>query len=97
MKKSLLALAASCAVLASVPATAKEMAVEYGDLNLTSAKGQQTLERRLEAAARSVCGYDDVTTGTRIRSVATQRCYHAAKTQAKEHLAAIVAEHQLGG
>ena len=59
MKAFLLPLlaAASLATL-SVPVSAKEVRfeVEYTDLNLATAKGQETLDRRIVNAARKACG-----------------------------------------
>jgi UrcA family protein len=45
----------AAAVAAPAPGEAR---VGYADLDLSSPKGQQALEQRIKAAARSVCGVD---------------------------------------
>lgn len=52
------ALAASALAAVSTPASAetKSVAVQYADLDLTSASGMATLEGRIAAAARKICG-----------------------------------------
>lgn len=57
--------------------------VSFADLNLDSAEGQARLDRRLEHAARKVCGYDRVVTGNRILSSEVNAC--VAKTKARAH------------
>lgn len=97
MKTTLIALAVTGAVLAGSPAAAEEMSVAYQDLNLATVQGQEALDRRIDSAARKVCGLDETITGTRLRSNAARRCYADAKAAAKKQLAGIVAEQQLGG
>lgn len=52
------AAAIAAALLAAVPAFAGEKAVQvsYADLNLASAHGKATFDRRLKQAAQRVCG-----------------------------------------
>jgi UrcA family protein len=38
---------------------AREKVVEYGDLNLSSPRGVETLYRRISRAARTVCGVEN--------------------------------------
>lgn len=97
MKTLIIALSAAGAVLAATPAAAGTMQIEHNDLNLATVEGQKTLERRIDAAAREVCGYEDIRTGTRIQSRQAKRCYAQAKKQATEQFAALVAEERLGG
>jgi UrcA family protein len=59
-----LALAASAALTNAAPSIdgnreTVQMAVEYGDLNLATAGGQRRLDRRIESAARTICGSYD--------------------------------------
>ena len=73
--------AASCL---AVPAIAAEPAgqsvrVVYKDLDLETAEGQASLARRLDAAARQVCGMDEMQTGTRIGNRDAQRCYRETR------------------
>lgn len=74
----------------AAPANAKDAVVRYNDLDLTSAEGQKKLDSRLDAAARDVCGYDAITTGSRLRSPEAVDCYNKARAQFSEHVAAAV-------
>lgn len=96
MRNFLLAVAASCTLLAT-PVTAQNMRVEYSDLNLASKEGRKALDRRIDAAAREYCNYDSATTGSRVKSPEARRCYREAKAEAKKQLAAIIDQKQLGG
>jgi UrcA family protein len=90
---------ALAAALAIVPATAiaapQHVEVRYNDLDLSSAKGQHELDKRIDRAARQVCSRHQITTGS-IRSTAVDEdCYHEALGKLKDRLAAIgVREHQ---
>lgn len=97
MKTLIIALSAAGAVLAATPAAAGTMSIEYKDLNLGTVEGQQALERRIDEAARDVCGLDEASTGTRIQSRTAKRCYQDAKKQATQQFAALVEENRLGG
>ena len=86
---------ATVASVLTVPAFAAEpngqsVRVEYNDLNLATAEGQEMLDRRLDAAARQVCGIDDVQTGTRIGSRDAKRCYRDAKASLQAQFADLV-------
>jgi UrcA family protein len=50
------------AVLAPIPAMAETVSVpvRYGDLDLSTAEGQRTFDRRIAAASRSICGAADL-------------------------------------
>jgi len=91
-----LALGLSAATV-SAPAFAEEVTVSYKDLNLASADGQKTLDRRISKAAKKVCGYDELQTGTRIRSISATACYLQAMQQTKQQVAALVEDARLGG
>ena len=60
LTKSIISFAAlalsSAAISAPVSAQPISKSVAYGDLDLSSAKGQQRLEKRIKYAASSVCG-----------------------------------------
>ncbi|HKT85475.1 MAG TPA: UrcA family protein [Novosphingobium sp.] len=87
-------------VLTAAPAFAKDVQVRYADLDLASAQGQKTLERRIDRAAREACDYGPYTTGTRIPSQAAAACYRQALASAKTMMAAKVEaaqESRLGG
>ncbi len=91
----------AAAVLGSIglPATAQEVRfeVQYRDLDLATAEGQDRLEKRIDTAARKACGFDAHATGTRIRSRQAQECVIELRTKAREQLAVILADEGKGG
>jgi UrcA family protein len=95
-----LALALTAAALA-VPAVAGDEAssvrVRYDDLDLTSAAGQRQLDRRLERAARKVCGVDVKTLGTYIRAPHSQECYREARRNLAQQYAEVVSRKSTAG
>ena len=99
--KILIAAAATAASLAtlSVPVSAKEVRfeVEYADLNLATAKGQETLDRRIVNAARKACGYGRTQTGSRIRSQKAERCVEDMTAQARKQFASLSGSTAKGG
>lgn len=104
MKSAIIALAAIGSTLAATGAAApalantnETMVIEYSDLNLGTAEGQEVLERRIDQAARDICGVDDVRTGTRIRSTDSKKCYREAKAGATKQFAAMIRDQRLGG
>lgn len=97
MKTPLLALAASLAVLTTVPASAESITIRYRDLDLGSPAGQAALAQRIELAARKVCGLDEPRTGTRLAPLKDMKCYRQAKAQAKQQVAAAIMAQQRGG
>lgn len=97
MSKILLATLALTSSVMAIPASAGETKVTYGDLNLTSIEGQEILEQRIDQAARKVCGYGDLTTGTRAPTPSMRSCYVKARNSARDRMAAIVEEKRLGG
>ena len=97
MNRTLIAFAATCAVLAGAPAAAEEMSILTNDLNLSTPQGQKILERRIDTAARKICGMDRTSTGTRLRSREADACFREAKAAAHKQFTALVAEKQLGG
>ncbi len=100
---ALFALAATLGVMA-VPAKtmaattqgqAPTMSVSVADLDLATPEGQRQLDRRVRKAARSVCGGDAATTGTRLRSTGAEACYAQALRQTRTLVAEKVArEHR---
>jgi UrcA family protein len=92
MNKSVLALAAMASAFVSAPAFADVVsttAVQYGDLNLASPAGRQTLNRRISNAARSVCHVrsDDRSLASRIER---NKCYDRAVSGALQQVASLV-------
>lgn len=74
---------------ASDAAAGASVEVKYRDLDLSTTAGTDELNRRLDKAAREVCGLDVVTTGTRISSREGRRCYNETKAQLETHVAAL--------
>ena len=71
--------------------------VGYADLNLATAQGQERLEQRIDAAAKSVCRVNEVRTGTRLPSPNVNACLANARASAKKQVSAMMAETQRGG
>ncbi len=86
---SAMSIAALAAPASAAPA-GQAIRVEYSDLNLTTAEGQATLDRRLDDAARQVCGIGAMQTGTRMESRDARRCYREAKTSLAQQFANLV-------
>ncbi|AKM09559.1 UrcA family protein [Croceicoccus naphthovorans] len=92
---SIIAAAAGLAIAA--PAFAESVSVEYSDLNLSTEAGQKELDRRLNNAARQVCGMDQKLTGTRVPSRESRECYKNARAQFEQSIAAVTAKEARGG
>jgi UrcA family protein len=72
--------------LAPPPGTAASRVVSYADLNLGTTAGQQALQRRIAAAARSVCAPLD---GLPLKQAAEYRaCVAQATARARSTLPA---------
>lgn len=64
------------------------VSVSYADLDLSTDEGRAALERRIEAAAREMCGMDGtLTTGSRMPSYSMRACYKKATSQIGESVA----------
>jgi UrcA family protein len=73
------------------------IAVSAADLDLGTAEGQRTLDRRVEKAARTVCRVTSLTTGSRILSQEVKTCLAKARSDAKQRVAILTSEQQRGG
>ena len=79
--KGSLAAAMFAGTMAATPALANDEAaittsmVEYGDLDLSTERGQDRLHSRLRRAARYSCGMDIRNTGTLMPSREARACY----------------------
>jgi UrcA family protein len=67
-------------------------AVQYGDLNLASADGVAAFHRRVQTAARALCGDANVRDLDILAEV--QRCRHAAINSGETKVAMLVANAQ---
>jgi UrcA family protein len=76
-------LALALAVAVAAPATAADeaprVAVRYADLDLSTTQGQRELDRRLQKAAREVCGTQEKITGSRLGSEHSRECYREVR------------------
>lgn len=83
--------------VASAETASTTVAVRYADLDLTTPKGQKALERRIARAARTICGLDDQTTGTRMRSPEAASCYQRAQRDVSQRVASVIEGGRNGG
>jgi UrcA family protein len=88
---------AAGALLAAQPALAESVKVAYDDLDLSTPKGQKELKERIDAAAKKICGIDDVRTGTRLPSSDSRTCLRDTKQQIQHQLAAVLDQYKAGG
>ena|SRR5687768_13675554 len=82
---SAVAVALSSITIAPAAAQDSQVVVTYGDLNLATTAGVQTLDARLEASVKAVCGRPDIRD---LKSnAAWEQCKDAAMNSAHEQLA----------
>lgn len=80
------------APLAAQSEPAQSLTVKYTDLDLSTEKGQEKLDRRINAAARKVCKADAVRTGTRMRSNDRNQCLATARASVRAQLAELIGD-----
>jgi len=103
MRINTFGLAFAAAALAMAPSVAyagseqRTTGVVYSDLNLASDAGREELDRRIDRAAKQVCGVGEITLGTRIESRDARQCYNQAKRDLDQHFAGVLRNSQLGG
>ena len=99
MKTSLVLIAATALALPVVPAMAQNasISVPYADLDLSSPEGRATLDKRIDAAARKVCGVGEIRTGSRLNSSAARKCAASVDRQVRAQIAKMETEANLGG
>jgi UrcA family protein len=85
-----LALAAASVAVPAAAAEPAQIGVRYADLDLSTGDGRATLDRRIEEAARAMCGRD-VTTGTILLNGKSSRCVERAKASVHKTIAERVA------
>ena len=92
------ALTLTVGAFAALPATAApdSRVVRYDDLNLASPAGVERLERRIDQAARAICGFSSTRTGPG-ELAASRACLAKAKARAREQMASIDADQTYGG
>lgn len=90
MRNIILGAFAALVAAAAVPATAAEPAsrtISYADLDLATAHGRATLDRRIAAAVEALCGSYAGAPGWAVPEI--DRCRAAARTSAETQLAAL--------
>lgn len=97
MKTTLATLAAAGLALSATAAQANHISVPYADLDLASAAGQQALDKRIDRAARTVCGYKLEGKRTVREESDARSCFATAKARAGEQFAAAADAATLGG
>ena len=78
------ALAATAMLAVASAASAQETRIAYGDLDLTTAAGAQTLDQRISAAAAAMCR--DVRAADSRLSRRNNRCEADARSQIRSQL-----------
>lgn len=99
MQKIFVVAAAFGLALPAVSAQAEERTVnvEFSDLNLATPRGQERLTRRIESAARKVCGFYSRANASIIEHSEARACYKQAKAGALTQFAAVVERRAKGG
>ena len=98
MKHTLPAIAAAfAALIAAPPVLAETAAVTYQDLDLSTQQGRDELDNRIDAAAKKVCGFGEVRTGSRMISGDSRNCYKQARKELEQRIAALRQKKAAGG
>lgn len=85
--------AAAASLLTAMPANAAEnLVVPYKDLDLSTAKGQKALDRRIISAARKFCGIGEQATGTHMPDSSARACVADARKAAREQVATLTGQ-----
>ena len=91
-----LAAAALLAVPAAAMAASSAVELRYDDLDLSTTKGMDELNKRADDAARQACSANSIRTGTILRSKAERQCYQETRARLNE-LVASLGEHKQRG
>ena len=73
-------------------AVKQSTSVQYDDLDLSSEEGQQTLDSRIDAAARAICFVDR--TGSRIVSREEKKCLKDTVRSVRRQIDAVIASRE---
>lgn len=71
--------------------------VRTADIDLGTAKGQKTLDQRVEKAVRQVCRTASHSGGSRILTMEARACLAKARADAKQQVATLTTGQQRGG
>lgn len=69
------------------PMTVKTEHVRYGDLDLSASEGQKTLESRVDAAVKRVCGIAPLNPADLARLADARSCVAKARASARQQMA----------
>ncbi len=102
MLKNITLALAGVALIAAPAVSAQERdtrttGVSYTDLDLNTDEGTTELDRRIDNAAKEVCGMGERQTGSHMVSRDARSCYRDAKRQLDQHFAQVVEEQRRGG
>ncbi len=97
MKTRYAIVAALGALLAGQAAYAETAAITYDDLDLSTAEGKAELDRRVDKAAKDICGYSELKVGSRIVPAEARKCYKDALKQIKKSVAVVTSKKAAGG
>ncbi|MEO1489698.1 MAG: UrcA family protein [Pseudomonadota bacterium] len=78
-------------------AEVKTETVSFADLDLSTQAGQETLDRRVNAAAKRVCDTNSASTTNRLRSYDARKCLAKARASARQQVATVTLKQQRGG
>ena len=100
MKFATLALVSASLIATPIAASAatsgeqRTTGVTYSDLDLSTEQGRAELDRRIDNAARQVCGMDDAVLGTRLPGRQERQCYREAREQLDRHFARVIEQNR---
>jgi UrcA family protein len=85
--------ATSATVLFATPSQAAEKRVAYGDLDLTTAAGRATLDRRINKAAHAVCWIENgnITASEMCRRESVANAHKAVESALREQAVQLAA------
>lgn len=102
MYKNITLALAGAALLAAPAVSAQERdtrttGVTVTDLDLSTDEGRAEMDRRIENAAKEVCGMGERSIGSNIATRESRQCYRDAKRQMERHFAQLVEDQRRGG
>lgn len=81
-------------LIAAQPAFAATTAVTYNDLDLSTPQGQKELDRRIDHAAKEVCGVNEKDVGSLIPGREVKTCIRDARKQIEKQVATLTQNNQ---
>jgi UrcA family protein len=96
-RSAILAAALGAALATPALADTPTASIRTSDLNLATAQGQEQLDRRIDTAARAMCGIADIRTGTILQGNKQKQCFEQARVTARRQVAAQIAHNDASG